>query len=55
LATQGFVAFCVSGTVGNENVITSIKCPKRESLIPGQNDVANSPLINPANKIIYFR
>jgi hypothetical protein len=50
LATQGFVALCVSGIIDNENVITSIKCPKRESLIQGQNDVANTPLINPEKR-----
>jgi hypothetical protein len=49
LAIQSFVAFCVSGIVGTENIITcKDQWPKEESLIPGQKKAVNTPLINPA-------
>jgi hypothetical protein len=54
LATQTFVAFCVRGTVGTHNIITSKKeWPKRESLIAEQKNVVNTPLINPEK--VYLR
>jgi len=46
-ATQSFVACYGSGIVQIENIITSKKWPKQVSLIPGQKNVVNIPLINP--------
>jgi hypothetical protein len=41
LATQSFVAFCVSGVLGPENIITYIQkqWSTRESLTPGERSV----------------
>ena len=48
LAIQNFVALCVSGIVGTENIITcKEQWPKQESLIPGQKNAVYTPLINP--------
>jgi hypothetical protein len=39
---------CVSGIVRTETIITcKEKWPKQESLIPGQKNAVNTPLINP--------
>ena len=47
LVKQSFVALCASGTVGTESIITLKNWPQRESLIPGQKIVVNTPIINP--------
>jgi hypothetical protein len=45
---HSFIAFCVSGIVWTENIISFKKqWPKQESLIPGQKNAVNTPLINP--------
>jgi hypothetical protein len=47
LATKCFVAFCVSGIVGRQKIISSKNSVLNENcLIPGQKNVLNTPLIN---------